>query len=405
MSRFLFVTLGYHPHPVGGAWRYAAELAERLAARHHDVTVVCGNPENNLPAREVREGVTLLRFPNERGHFFLNWRRENAAARRLVESVEAAASPPSLLGLHQAFLSPSIAAARTPRVMIYQGPWAEEYLFSRRTPSRSTVRRLFYHVIAARLRAVERDALRRSRQIIVLSRYTERLLHGIHSESTPPVKVVPGGVNLRQFTPSPWRAEVRARVGVPSWTRILFVSPRRLDPRMGLDVLLRAYAKVASLPDSHTSQLWLTGDGPEARRLAALIVELGLEKQARLLGRLTDEHLVDVYRAADCAIIPSLELEGFGLATAEALACGTPVLGSLAGATPELLGDLNPHLLFPPGSVDALARKIEDILQGRLSLPTRVQCRQYAEQRFSWDATVHAFEELAGAFAAEGGSA
>jgi glycosyltransferase involved in cell wall biosynthesis len=401
MSRFLFATLGYHPHPVGGAWRYAAELSRRLAARRHDVTVVCGNPENNLPPREVREGVTLLRFPNQHGHFFLNWRRENAAARRLIGSVETTSPPPSLLGLHQAFLGPAVAGARPPRVMIFQGPWAEEYLFSRRTRPRSAPRQMFERVIAGRLRAVERDAVRGAREIVVLSRHMQETLRRLHGPELPPVRLVSGGVDLEKFTPLPDRETVRQRLGVPEQS-FLLLSSRRLDPRMGLDVLLRALAVVAARHPQ--ARLWLTGDGPDAARLRALVDELRLTDRVRFLGSVSDEELIALFNAADCAVVPSLDLEGFGLVTAEVLACGTPVLGSRAGATPELLESLDVDLLFEPGSVEALAARLEAILCGTQVLPDRNRCRTYAEEHFPWDATVQAFEAMAGAFAADGGA-
>lgn len=403
--RFVFVTLGYHPHPIGGAWRYAAELAQRLAARNHRVTVITSNPANNLAAREELNGVEVLRFPNATGNFFLSWRRENAVARALLDRTLITETGPVLLGLHHAFLAPSVASRPEPRLTFFHGPWSEEYLTGRKGRPRAPARRMFEHLVASRLRSTERASLRKAGRILVLSRHMEQTLRRIHGAPLPEVSVVPGGVNLRQFTPAPWRDELRERSGLPFWARILFVSPRRLDPRMGLDVLLRAYARAAPLVKSHTSQLWLIGDGPDAARLAALITELKLEKQAKLLGRLTDEQLVDVLRAADCAVIPSLDLEGFGLATAEALACGTPVLGSNSGATPELLMGLDSRLLFQSGSVEALSAKLSAVLSGDFQLPTREACRGYAERRFSWDQTVDACEQIARDLCLKGGQA
>lgn len=428
--RFVFVTLGYHPHPIGGAWRYAAEVAERLAARGHDVTAVTGDPENNLPARETINGVRLRRFLNARGHFFLRWRRENAAARALLDEALTEVNAPALIGLHHAFLGPAAAGRREPKLFIFHGPWAEEYLVSRQARKRSGPRSVFEKLVAARLRAVERDALRRSNHVVVLSRFMEQTLREIHGAPMPPVRVVAGGVNLRQFTPAPDRGALRARLGL-SESDVLFLSPRRLDPRMGLDVLLRAFAGIvaddtrgrgreAALAqrevqprlDSRDREkqsgsralLWLTGDGPDAARLRGLIETLRLGDRAKLLGRVSDAELITLLNAADCAVVPSLQLEGFGLATAEALACGTPVLGSLAGGTPELLTDLDPRLLFPANDVDALAQKLADVLQGRLTLPSRERCRACAERRFSWDATVNVFEEIAATQLAGGGA-
>jgi glycosyltransferase involved in cell wall biosynthesis len=399
--RFVFVTLGYHPHPIGGAWRYAAEVAERLAGRGHEVTVITGDPENNLPARETLNGVRLRRFPNARGNFFLNWRRRNAAARALLDEALAERCTPALVGLHHAFLGPAVAHRKEPLLYLFHGPWAEEYLAARQARKPSAARSMFEKLVAARLRAVERDALRRAGQIIVLSRSMEQMLREVHGASLPPVRVVPGGVNLQQFAPAPNRVALRAQLGLQDGN-FLFLSPRRLDPRMGLDVLIRAFAMVA-LTRSH-AHLWLTGDGPDAGRLRRAIEELELAQPVRLLGRVSDPELVNLLNAADCAVIPSLQLEGFGLATAEALACGTPVIGSLAGATPELLNGLDPNLLFLQGDLLALTRRLQAVLNKTQPLPTRERCRAYAEQRFAWDTTVNAIEEIAASRTAGGGA-
>jgi len=62
--RFVFLTLGYHPDLDGGGYRYATEIAERLAGLGHEVHAIYPNPKNQLPAEAVREGVHLHRAPD-----------------------------------------------------------------------------------------------------------------------------------------------------------------------------------------------------------------------------------------------------------------------------------------------------------------------------------------------------
>ena len=107
--RFVFLTLGYHPDLDGGGYRYATEVAERLAGRGHEVHAVFPNPRNSLPAREVRRGVELHRVPDGTGSFFANWRSENAAARSVLEQLLPLGHAPTLLATHQAYFE---AAAR-----------------------------------------------------------------------------------------------------------------------------------------------------------------------------------------------------------------------------------------------------------------------------------------------------
>lgn len=96
---------------------------------------------------------------------------------------------------------------------------------------------------------------------------------------------------------------------------------RRLVRRMGIDRLIHAMAEVVkSHPDV---RLFIGGDGPMRAEYEALIDELGLIKNVTLLGRVSDEKLVQYYQAADISVVPTLALEGFGLITVESLACGT----------------------------------------------------------------------------------
>lgn len=398
---FIFLTLGFHPDQVGGAFRYVAEVATRLAARGHRVEVICPNPANRLPATETRRGVTLLRFPNGEGFFWTNWRRENAAARGLLHACLANAGPAArpLVVVCHAFLAPAAADAPAPQVALFTGPWAEEFLFSRQARRRSLPKRCFDTLVAERLRAVERAGLVRARRILTISEYYVAQLPHWHPAALPPVTMMSGGVDAETFCPVTVRAAVRTKLGLAP-DEFVFLTVRRPDPRMGLLTLLEAFA--VARREHPQARLWLAGTGPQRDELTARAAALGLGEAVRFHGFVPDAELPDCYRAADCTVVLSLALEGFGLVTAESLACGTPVLGSDSGATPELLAPLGRHLLFPSGSAESLADKLGEVLASPASLPARERCRDYAVRAFSWDRPVAALEQAATDFA--GGS-
>jgi glycosyltransferase involved in cell wall biosynthesis len=100
-------------------------------------------------------------------------------------------------------------------------------------------------------------------------------------------------------------------------------------------------------------------------------------------------------------VMPSLDLEGFGLATVESLACGTPVIGSRNGATPEILMPLDATLIY--NSPSDLAEKLREILRDPAKLPSSQRCRQYAVERYTWEAPVRAFEFICQQIASGGG--
>lgn len=387
----IFVSLGYHPDSVGGAYRYIADVAERLAQRGHKVSVIYPVPKGISTAPDTLNGVERLRFPDADGFFFSNWNTENRNARALWLAATSYGKEPVLTIICHAYFGPLLHVAAPNALFLFTGPWAEEYRFAQQARERSPGRQVLDVVVRRTMRVAEGQALRRCRAIVTISQYYERELPRWHGEGLPPVRVIFGGADLQRFRPAADRAAVRAKWHLAG-QHFLFLAVRRLDPRMGLTGLVRAFALITQ---SHPNALlWLAGRGPEASSLEALIRELKLESKVRLLGFVPEEDLPLLYAAADCTLMPSLDLEGFGLSTVESLACGTPVLGSRSGATPELLEPLSADLLFSPGDVGGLENRLEQVLEHPHTLPAREACRRYAEERFDWEQPVSKLEHL-----------
>lgn len=398
--RFVFLSLGYHPDLDGGGYRYATEVAERLAARGREVHVVFPNAGNRFPASEVRRGVHLHRVPDGTGSFLANWRAENRAARRAVDALLGPGNEPALLASHQAYFEP--AARGHGALFMYQGPWGLEYRFSQQARKRGLARRWLDPWIARRLHRTEGRALRAAPRIFTASEYTRRRLREWHPSVQSPVEVVSGGADFAVFQPPADRAAARRRWGLDP-DDFLFLTVRRLDPRMGLDGLLDVFARVARR--HRQARLFLAGRGPQQAALEAGIAALGLGGRVRLLGFVPEGDLPGLYGAADCTLMPSLDLEGFGLATVESLACGTPVLASDAGANPELVGPLDPALVHAAGDAPALEAALDHLLGGAGRLPDRARCAAYARENFRWERPVEAFERAALARAGGGPAA
>ena len=140
-----------------------------------------------------------------------------------------------------------------------------------------------------------------------------------------------------------------------SWSgRLLYVG--RLDPRKGVDSLLRA---LASLEDT-TLSLVGRGSDPEMERLAALVAELGIADRVRF--SVADRaDLPAVYAGADVCVFPSEWEEPFGLVPLEAMSCGTPVIATGTGGSGEYLRDGRNCLLFTPGDVHSLVAAVRRV--------------------------------------------
>jgi glycosyltransferase involved in cell wall biosynthesis len=348
--------MGWFPTALGGLNRYYRSLLEQLPEAHG---VVIG------PAEDAPASVEALDRP------------ETPLARRLLDvwlAARRAASAVEVIDAHFALYAaaPLLLGVRRGRPVAFHfhGPWAAENLVA---GDSSRAR----YVLRA---ALERSVLRRADAHVVLSSAFRKELVERYGVRPWDVHVWAPGVALELFTPGD-RARARARLGVDGQAFVA-VCVRRLVPRMGLEVLLDAWERIqTALPEG--SALLLVGDGPLRDALAQRVMGAPLSDSVRLLGRISDRELVEVYRAADVAVVPSVSLEGFGLVVPEAAACGTPSIVSDVGGLPELTLALDRSLVVAAGDAPALARRIQAAARGEL--PSRAAARRFGEG-FSWPA-------------------
>jgi len=125
-----------------------------------------------------------------------------------------------------------------------------------------------------------------------------------------------------------------------------------------------------------------------------LAKNLSLEKMLRFEGYINDEKLPLYYKASDAFILPTKELEGFGLVSIEAMACGIPVLATPISANIEVIGNFDKTLLF-----DGIEPK--DIANGIISFIKRndleqlgKKARDYVKFNFCWDKYIEKMENI-----------
>jgi glycosyltransferase involved in cell wall biosynthesis len=134
-------------------------------------------------------------------------------------------------------------------------------------------------------------------------------------------------------------------------------------PRKGFDVLIAALAEITDLEWRLTIAGDLTRDPVTTERLKLDIERHGLSRIVATPGAVSSKQLAALYDSADLFVLAS-RFEGYGMAYAEALACGLPVIATKAGAIPDTI----PHeagLLVDPGDVAALADAIRWVIIDR----------------------------------------
>lgn len=365
------------PDAAGGAQTVAWELARHLVSQGHGLTILTPADQQQEVTTLSRDGITLIRH---RGAGSLQGML--LGGRRATDGVISRAMP-HLVHSHFAYaeLGARLRMPRTvPWIRTFHGPWDEEGWVQ--DVSAASGLHLKSRIRRRLRRWIERLSLRHARRIIVLSEFAraQALARGAREDF---VRVVPGGTDVERFHPRSRGEEARARLGLPEGCPLLFTL-RRLVPRMGLEQLIRAIPLV--LPECPGVKLVIGGDGPDRARLERIIRDLGLQETVTLVGYISDGQVADYHRAADLFVLPTSSLEGFGLVTVDALACGTPVLGTPAGATPEILAPLDGRLLTPGTTSRDLAEGILRFWKEdwRTSLPP-ARLHAFVRDRYTWD--------------------
>jgi glycosyltransferase involved in cell wall biosynthesis len=212
--------------------------------------------------------------------------------------------------------------------------------------------------------------VRRVRRVVTSSEFVRKKLLVRFRLPGERVTVVPGGVDTRIFHPG-----ATSRLDLPA-RYVLFVGS--LQPRKNLVRLLAAWERTK---DAHPDAwLLLVGTGGSVFRSTAWAAS----ERVKFLGSVPDADLPSLYASATALVLPSLD-EGFGLPLLEAMASGTMVLVSTAGALPEVAGDSG--VFFDPQEVPEIAAALERGLRDRTLRDSLRGKGLLRAQRFSWEAS------------------
>ena len=199
-------------------------------------------------------------------------------------------------------------------------------------------------------------ALRHAERVVCVSRY----MASVASAAGVPdsrLRVLPNPVALERFRDTTGRRDID----------VLFVG--RLSPEKGVDVLIRAVAGL-----SRRFRVVVAGDGSERPRLEALAA--ALHAPIDFLGWQDASDLPSLIGRARLQVVPSRS-EPQGVVVLEALAAGTPVVGSRVGGIPEAIVDAENGWLVPPGDESEL----QAVLLRALSDPASLECMREAARR------------------------
>ena len=247
-------------------------------------------------------------------------------------------------------------------------------------PARDRIIALIHHPLCdeygptderADLFAAECSALANVRGVIVTSDATRQRMSDF---ARTDAKVVEPGLD---------RPETKQHRQKPRGTGLSLLCVGALIPRKAQDILLMALARIDDI-DWSLELVGPMADGDHVRKLHRMVRAYALESRVHFRGTVGDAELAEYFANADVFVLPSLH-EGFGMAFAEAMAWGLPIVACRAGAVPDTV-PAQAGLLVPPGNPEALTGALRVMMMdGALRSRCRAGAFAAANRFCPWD--------------------
>ena len=378
--RICLITKMYPPRTGGGA-TYAYELANALGELGHEVDVYTQAVSEEDESVETHPNVDVTRITKARPLVVFSTLYFSIACRLRIDFEEydvihGTLMPASTIAFGPWFLD----GLDAPLVLTSHGTSYDEARSVDPDGFADYLFRYFFHPVNV---VMDAGSGRFADHIIAVSDHTREQLRDLYRFDEEKLTTIPPGIDTERFQPT---EEVHPAVDESKRT-ILVVS--RLDPRKGIDKAIGAFAQL----DHDDAELLIGGTGRLEESLRELATELGVADRVRFLGFVPDEELPSLYSSADLFVLPS-EYEGFGIVFMEAMACGTPVIGTDVGGVPTAIDDGETGYLVPKDGVEELAERIDDSLHDPVAYDGLASnAREWAEDH-DWKSIAARVEDL-----------
>ena len=349
----------------GGSGVVATELGIELAAAGHEVHFISYSQPFRLTGRD--NGIFYHEVPVSNYPLFEFPPYDLALASRMAEVAEFYNL--DLLHVHYA-IPHSVSALLARQMLAARG---------RRLPFVTTLHGTDITLVGLdrSYLPITRFSIQESDGVTSISNYLkEKTVEDFEIERA--IEVIPNFVNCDVYTPyrdEAIREEARRRLAAPGEAILIHLSNFRPVKRV-VDVV-KVFARVA---ERVPARLVLVGDGPDRSAAEWLAHDLGINDKIHFLGK--QDRVNELLPLADVMLMPS-QLESFGLAALEAMACRVPTIATRVGGVPELIDDGVTGLLYSVGEVEAMAEGAIGLLKNRDRLEVmRDEARKTARSRF-----------------------
>ena len=225
------------------------------------------------------------------------------------------------------------------------------------------------------MKNITRYAITSSDAVTAVSRYLVEESEKIFTIPPGQIRTIYNFVNPHHFYPCE-RKQVWCDKKKCRYTLIHLSNLREVKSPMDVIAIFHRLRNFKSLD----VELWIVGEGPLEIEMREEVNRLGLTEWVQFLGMRTQ--VAPILAAADLMLLTS-RTESFGLATLEAMACGTPTLARRVGGLPEVIEDGVSGLLFEKDSLDDATTQAADLLQSPSRLEAMCQaCLRSAKSKF-----------------------
>ncbi len=383
----LIVTERWYPDTFGGSERLAFEQLSGLEEAGFIVDICIGTNIQGLPTQErFSEQVTLFRAPAAPSIpanqlISINILNRNTLARLLTKNQYDAilCHHPQIGAMTVQFMEATI-NAHTPILYFFHSSQAQEIRVD--GPNRWYPGRMFWNEFVAQyVSRKEQTILAAASKIFYFSGFSGQILSELNPDAFEKAELLHPGIETSLYDDI---FEKRLQRRDPDSSVVSLFTIRRLTKRMGIHGLIRV---LTEKDQENTMQLRIAGSGPLKATLEELIRSGNKASAIRLLGSISMKELREEFIHADAFVLPTIALEGFGIATLEAMLSGVPVIATDAGATPELLRDVDPRLIADGSSPEALYQTLLWFSQLSIDEQEAIgkRCRAIALKKYSLD--------------------
>jgi len=382
---------------IGGTTVYNLGLCSHIANKNVEIHHIVGTRDKNKLSYEKWQSFHLHRIYLPFSNPVLNFVYRLYKTRMIVRKLNSE-SKIDVIFFHEGglaeFLKYDSKLRKIPQVYFFHAPHFHEILYDFDKIKKDLKGAIFLlrwlktKIYSIKFKIMEKESLKFAKKIITDSEYDKLLIKKFYNCKKNVYKkteVIPIGIDINIYTPPKDKTFLKKEIGVKD--KIVFFALRRLEPRMGLKNLILAF-KGLSTEFNDKIILFIGGKGLLQKQLGEMVKELSLEKYIKFLGFLRESDKVKYLQLADAVIVPSEDLEGFGIINIEALACNTPVIGTKVGAIPEILNYISPELIVPNSSPEELKKKMQFFIANIKDYRERAKSftfSDFTKEKYSWN--------------------